>query len=199
MLIHGQRRWLVGKTSDLQKLAEKAAQLGGVAFERSTAYLFFEDKLNELKEEFGFDNFADIMQEPGDLLLIPKGYSTVSLSLQDSLSYREIYHGSEEQLERQLDAQLWQPPFGYDFAFCLDKKDLRELIGNEQGVGQIMAVQKEPAKVAGSWYKTLAVCDAAAQAGLSVQHCTDAAIKGCTDRLAKAGVKLKKKKDKAEL
>jgi hypothetical protein len=164
ILIHGERRWLIGKTKDLQEVAEKAAQAGGVAFDRSSAYMFFEDKLAELAEEAGFEKFVEVNQMPGDIIVVPQGYSSISLALQDAISFREVVADSAQP---QLDAALWNPPFSYTYVFCLSGADLAAAIGNPTGVRQVEGMQTDVRQMVPEWMTTLAVCSVGRKHGIA--------------------------------
>ena len=46
-----------------------------------------QEKLPELREEFGLKKFVEANQGPGDLIIVPSGWFRVSLALADSFSY----------------------------------------------------------------------------------------------------------------
>jgi hypothetical protein len=187
LLIHGQRRWLVGKTADLQEVAEAAAKLGGIAFERSTAYMFFEDKLPELKEEYGFAKFLEVNQNPGDLVVIPKGYSMISLTIYDAFSYRESIVESPKPI---LTRAIFSPPFQYTYFFCLRGAALEKVVGNPTGVSQVKGLQKKPEEIAGSWLTTVAVCSTGRVHGVAPQLCEDHdLVEACSRFLTENGAK----------
>lgn len=72
---------------ELNKVAEKAKE--ALEFQQTSAYMFFEEKLPELKEEFGLKKYIEGNQEVGDVIFVPPGWFRVSLSLADSISYYE--------------------------------------------------------------------------------------------------------------
>merc|ERR1711988_887599 len=85
VLIHGSRRWLLMKEEALE-------------FDKTSAYMFFEEKLPELKEEFGLKKYVECNQNAGDLVIVPSGWFRVSLSLADSISYYETLLSEKETL-----------------------------------------------------------------------------------------------------
>ncbi len=78
VMVHGYRRWLLVTEAEVQKVAEKARE--ALEFQQTSAYMFFEEKLPELKEEFGLKNYIECNQEPGDIIFVPPGTTTSSAS-----------------------------------------------------------------------------------------------------------------------
>merc|ERR1712216_417795 len=87
--------------------------------------MFFEQQLEELMEEHGLGEdsfFYDCNQLPGDVIYIPDGLVMTSLSLVDSISYRQ--HASDSQrIPEEVNANIWHPesgqvPTGFQFALC---------------------------------------------------------------------------------
>ncbi|KAF4745280.1 jumonji domain-containing protein 6, partial [Perkinsus olseni] len=68
-LLHGSRRWLIVPYSELLRVSESAKE----ALEPTTAFMFFEEKLVELREEFGLQAYHECQQQPGDVIVVPKG------------------------------------------------------------------------------------------------------------------------------
>merc|ERR1711865_1299823 len=110
--------------------------------------MFFEDKFAELREEYGFEKFIEVNQNAGDIIVIPEGYSTVVLSIIDSISYRESVDKAVKPL---LTSALWNPPFQYTYVFCLSGQKLEKAVGNPQGAQQVQAAQQKPEQVASNW------------------------------------------------
>ena len=89
----------------MERVAAKARE--ALEFDKTSAYMFFEEKgleiqvvrwlntlgrsgqekLPELREEFGLKKFVEANQGPGDLIIVPSGWFRVSLALADSFSY----------------------------------------------------------------------------------------------------------------
>ncbi|KAF4648900.1 hypothetical protein FOZ61_002031, partial [Perkinsus olseni] len=61
-LLHGSRRWLIVPYSELLRVSESAKE----ALEPTTAFIFFEEKLVELREEFGLRDYYECQQQPGE-------------------------------------------------------------------------------------------------------------------------------------
>ena len=87
VLIHGYRRWLLMTEEEIQRVAKKAKE--ALEFQETSAYMFFEEKLPELTEEFGLKKYIQANQEVGDVIFVPPGWFRVSLSLMDSISFYE--------------------------------------------------------------------------------------------------------------
>merc|ERR1711988_1470290 len=96
ILIHGSRRWLLLKEEEMERVAKKARE--ALEFDKTSAYMFFEEKLPELKEEFGLKKYVGANQNAGDLVIVPAGWYRVSLSLADSISYYETLLSEKETL-----------------------------------------------------------------------------------------------------
>merc|ERR1712060_884271 len=107
VLIHGSRRWLLLQEKEMQRVAEKARE--ALEFDKTSAYMFFEEKLPELKEEFGLKKYVEINQQSGDLVIVPSGWFRVSLSLADSISYYETILSQRETLKAVTDNNVWRP------------------------------------------------------------------------------------------
>merc|ERR1711988_273897 len=132
ILIHGSRRWLLLKEEEMERVAKKAKE--ALEFDKTSAYMFFEDKLPELKEEFGLKKYVECNQNAGDLVIVPSGWYRVSLALADSISYYETLLSDPNILSAVTDNNLWRPQFqNFQLAFCYDPKDLSKLPGVEKG------------------------------------------------------------------
>merc|ERR1719337_161051 len=68
VLIHGSRRWLLLKEEEMERVAQKARE--ALEFDKTSAYMFFEDKLPELKEEFGLKKYVECNQNAGCVIRI---------------------------------------------------------------------------------------------------------------------------------
>merc|ERR1712125_1292 len=88
VLIHGSRRWLLMKEEEMERVAKKARE--ALEFDKTSAYMFFEEKLPELKEEFGLKKYVEANQQAGDMVIVPSGWYRVSIALADSISYHEL-------------------------------------------------------------------------------------------------------------
>merc|ERR1712227_789199 len=128
ILIHGSRRWLLLKEEEMERVAKKAKE--ALEFDKTSAYMFFEEKLPELKEEFGLKKFVEANQQAGDLVVVPSGWYRVSLSLADSISYYETILSEKATLVSMTDNNVWRPQFRqYQLAYCYDPDDLSKLPG----------------------------------------------------------------------
>lgn len=132
ILLHGSRRWLLMKDEEMERVAKKARE--ALEFDKTSAYMFFEEKLPELKEEFGLKKYVECNQNAGDLVIVPSGWYRVSLSLADSISYYETLLSEKDTLKAVTDNNVWRPQFQrYQLAFCYDPKDLGKLPGIQVG------------------------------------------------------------------
>jgi len=132
ILIHGSKRWLLLKEDEMERVAEKARE--ALEFDKTSAYMFFEEKLPELTEEFGLKKYVECNQQAGDLIIVPSGWFRVSLSLADSISYYETILSEQKTLGAVTDNSVWRPQFRqYSLAYCFDPKDLHKLPGVEKG------------------------------------------------------------------
>jgi len=111
ILIHGTRRWLLMGEEEMHRVAEKAKE--ALEFDKTSAYMFFEEKLPELREEFGLKKYQEINQESGDLVFVPSGWFRVSLSLADSISYYETLLSDPDILKAVAASNVWRPQFGH--------------------------------------------------------------------------------------
>lgn len=132
ILLHGSRRWLLMKEEEMERVAKKARE--ALEFDKTSAYMFFEEKLPELKEEFGLKKYVECNQNAGDLVIVPNGWYRVSLSLADSISYYETLLSEKSLLKAVTDNNVWRPQFQrYNLAFCYESKDMHKLPGVEKG------------------------------------------------------------------
>lgn len=137
ILIHGSRRWLLMPQKEMERVAVKARE--ALEFDKTSAYMFFEEKLPELKEEFGLKKYVEINQNPGDLVISPPGWYRVSLSLADSISYMETVLSDDADIGNFVNNQVWNPNMRvYNLAFCYDRNDLQELVGDNQRLEQFL-------------------------------------------------------------
>lgn len=132
VLIHGSRRWLLLTEEEMERVATKARE--ALEFDKTSAYMFFEEKLPELKEEFGLKKYYEANQEAGDLVIVPSGWYRVSLSLADSISYYETLLSEKSTLTAVTDNNVWRPQFRqFQLAYCYDSKELTDLPGVQKG------------------------------------------------------------------
>jgi hypothetical protein len=132
VLIFGSRRWLLLTEAEMERVAVKARE--ALEFDKTSAYMFFEEKLPELKEEFGLKKFVEINQEAGDLVFVPSGWFRVSLSLADSISYYETLLSEPATIATVTNNNVWEPKMRqYQLAFCYDPSDLGQLPGAQRG------------------------------------------------------------------
>lgn len=130
ILIHGSRRWLLLKEEEMQRVADKARE--ALEFDKTSAYMFFEEKLPELKEEFGLKKYVECNQNAGDLVIVPPSWFRVSLSLADSISYYETLMSEKSTLDIVTDNNVWRPQFRqYQLAFCYNPEDISKLPGTQ--------------------------------------------------------------------
>lgn len=123
MLIHGHRRYLFVDEEELQAVGEKAKE--ALEFRSTSAYMFFEEKLVELREEFGFKKYFEVNQQPGDVIFVPPGWFRVSLSLADSISYYEqlLYQPRVvESIVRNTVYNPWRRQ--WNLAFCYEPDEV---------------------------------------------------------------------------
>ena len=122
-LIHGRRRWLFMEPKNFIALRESAREV----LEPASGFMFFEQQLGELIEDFGLGakgkKYWEINQEVGDLLYVPPSLVRVSVNLEDSFSYFERLHTSQATAQKAVDGNIWAPasgriPDGYGAAAC---------------------------------------------------------------------------------
>lgn len=208
VLIHGSRRWLLMKEEEMNRVAEKARE--ALEFDKTSAYMFFEEKLPELKEEFGLKKFVEANQEAGDLVIVPSGWFRVSLSLADSISYYETILSEKSTLQSVTDNNVWRPQYRqYQLAYCYEPKDMHKLPGVEKGgqlhdwlkdaIGKVKSDEAIPGilSVLLQCGSTLALRGAMPELGVEgLTACTPAAWRQCRGRLQ---AKLKEKGTTASL
>merc|ERR1712032_13571 len=127
----------MGPDSEMERVAVKARE--ALEFDKTSAYMFFEEKLPELKEEFGLKKYVEINQNPGDLVISPPGWYRVSLSLADSISYMETVLSDDAHVGSFVNNQVWNPGMRvFNLAFCYDRNELKELVGEDQRLEQFL-------------------------------------------------------------
>merc|ERR1712232_681673 len=135
ILIHGSKRWLLMTEEEMNRVAEKARE--ALEFDKTSAYMFFEEKLPELKEEFGLKKYVEANQQAGDMVIVPSGWYRVSLALADSISYHELILGQKNMLVAINENNVWKPQFRqYQLAYCYEPNELHSLPGIDKG-GQL--------------------------------------------------------------
>lgn len=128
VLLHGSKRWLLLQEDEMERVASKARE--ALEFDKTSAYMFFEEKLPELREEFGLKKYVEANQGPGDLIIVPSGWFRVSLALADSFSYYETILKGKETLSALTDNNVWRPAFRqYRLAYCYTPSTVDELPG----------------------------------------------------------------------
>ncbi|CAJ1334745.1 unnamed protein product [Effrenium voratum] len=106
---------------------------GALEFDKTSAYMFFEEKLPELREEFGLKKYVEANQGPGDLIIVPSGWFRVSLALADSFSYYETILKGKQTLSALTDNNVWRPQFRqYRLAYCYTPSTVDQLPGVKQ-------------------------------------------------------------------
>jgi len=126
VLLHGSRRWLLLKEDVMNAVAEKAKE--ALEFDKTSAYMFFEEKLPELREEFGLKKYVELNQQAGDLVIVPSGWFRVSLSLADSISFYETILSEKETFNAVTDSNVWRPNMRqYQLAFCYGAEETHKL------------------------------------------------------------------------
>jgi hypothetical protein len=116
----------------------RVAQMARAAleFDKTSAYMFFEEKLPELREEFGLKKYVEANQGPGDLIIVPSGWFRVSLALADSFSYYETILKGKQTLSALTDNNVWRPQFRqYRLAYCYTPSTVEELPGIKENAG----------------------------------------------------------------
>lgn len=112
-----------------QTLREKAKDV----LEPGSAFMFFEQQLEELTEDFGLGGkkmkFWECNQLPGEIIYIPAATIMTSLNIHDALSYKQSIAPSAEAVVARVNSNIWAPesgviPGGYQFAACFDNLDL---------------------------------------------------------------------------
>jgi len=132
VLIHGSRRWLLLTDEEMERVAKKARE--ALEFDKTSAYMFFEEKLPELIDEFGLKKYLEANQQAGDLVIVPSGWYRVSLALADSISYYETILSEKDTLAAVTDNSVWNPNFRqYQLAFCYSPDEMHTLPGVDKG------------------------------------------------------------------
>jgi len=205
VLIHGYRRWLILGEEELNKVAEKAKE--ALEFQQTSAYMFFEEKLPELREEFGLKKYMEVNQEVGDVIFVPPGWFRVSLSLADSISYYEQLLYQIPVVEGIVRNTIWNPNIRqFNLGFCYPPADvvsetggLNNAEGNAWMADQfknqvqdsdypypIMQVLTSCAKILGSEGKIANLID------IKKTKCSQSVWKSCRGMLVKKAKKLNK-------
>ena len=134
VLVHGSKRWLLLQEDEMERVAQKARE--ALEFDKTSAYMFFEEKLPELREEFGLKKYVEANQGPGDLIIVPSGWFRVSLALADSFSYYETILKGKQTLSALTDNNVWRPQFRqYRLAYCYTPSTVEELPGIKENAG----------------------------------------------------------------
>lgn len=116
------------KEEEIDRVAAKAKE--ALEFRQTSAYMFFEEKLPELTEEFGLKNYVEVNQEPGDVMVVPKGWFRVSLSLADSISYYEQLLKSKKVMSEYVNHHTWFPQHNmWRLGYCFEPKEVVEGTG----------------------------------------------------------------------
>jgi hypothetical protein len=130
-LIHGERRWFMMGEKELRRFMKKA----GSDFQPASAFVFFEDQLAALKEEWGLEVHLDDTQarsnavwqcdqQPGDVLYVPPQLYRIGLSLQDSVSYLQHLIPTAQQVAEFISQRLWAPAISvWQMGVCLLDED----------------------------------------------------------------------------
>lgn len=122
-LIHGRRRWLFMDPENFLELRASAKEV----LEPASGFMFFEQQLGELIEDFGLGSkkkkYLETNQEPGDLLFVPSSLVRVSVNLEDSISIFERLLTSQSSAAKSVDQHIWAPssgriPDGYTASAC---------------------------------------------------------------------------------
>jgi hypothetical protein len=109
-LVHGRRRWFIMTPQAYTKLKK----LAGDDFTPGSAFSFFEDMYAELKEEFDMSigvehGIYECNQGPNDIVYIPAGVVRTSLTLSDSISYKQDVLLNMNQVYQLSNQLVWQP------------------------------------------------------------------------------------------
>merc|ERR1712217_359093 len=208
ILIHGSRRWLLLTSEEMNRVAAKARE--ALEFDKTSAYMFFEEKLPELKEEFGLKKYVEANQNAGDMVIVPSGWFRVSLALADSISYHELILSQKNMLKAINENNVWKPQFRqYQLAYCYEPKDMHTLPGVDKGgqldewLKQAIAKVKTEEAITGilatlfQCGSTLALDEKFPELGVrSMSTCTNDVWKQCRKMLEK---KIKEKGSSATL
>jgi len=128
-LVHGKRRWFLMSPKDFLNLRDKAADV----LEPASAFMFFEQQLEELVEEHGLGGkkmkFWECNQNPGEVIYIPGDTIMTSLSMVDSFSHKHHVATSMSGVLAKVNSAIWAPesgqiPYGFQYASCFDGIDL---------------------------------------------------------------------------
>uniref|UniRef100_A0A6T8N7S8 Uncharacterized protein n=1 Tax=Hemiselmis andersenii TaxID=464988 RepID=A0A6T8N7S8_HEMAN len=151
-LVHGKRRWFLMSPKDFVNLRDKAADV----LEPASAFMFFEQQLEELVEDHGLGGkkmkFWECNQNAGEMIYIPGDTIMTSLSLVDSFSHKHHVATTMSGVLAKVNSAIWAPetgqiPYAFQYASCFDGVDLiraGETLGSSinpmqsQIIGQIM-------------------------------------------------------------
>merc|ERR1719409_81146 len=97
------------KEEEMERVAKNARE--ALEFDKTSAYMFFEEKLPELIEEFGLKKYVETNQDAGDLMIVPPGWYRVSLALADSISFYETILSDKNIFSQVVDNNIWRPQF----------------------------------------------------------------------------------------
>eukprot|EP00931_Biecheleriopsis_adriatica_P088144 TRINITY_DN62521_c0_g1_i1.p1 TRINITY_DN62521_c0_g1~~TRINITY_DN62521_c0_g1_i1.p1 ORF type:complete len:556 (+),score=155.53 TRINITY_DN62521_c0_g1_i1:76-1743(+) len=208
VLLHGNKRWLLLQEDEMNRVAEKARE--ALEFDKTSAYMFFEEKLPELREEFGLKKYVEANQGPGDLIIVPSGWFRVSLALADSISYYETILKGKETLKALTDNRVWQPNFRqFRLAYCYTPDTISELPGvtGNQGLNNWLsqAIKQVKAEEAiGGILEVMLHCGATLALDKKMPHLNVKDLSICTPQVwtkcrSQLKAKLKEKKSTATL
>jgi len=128
-LIHGKRRWFFMTPEAFTRLRSK--EEAAETLEPSSAFVFFENQLEELREDVNLGSlkaklgYVECLQQPGDVLLVPEGMVMTSLAIADALSYRTHAVASGAVALQRAASAVWLPeggalPNNYRAMACFD-------------------------------------------------------------------------------
>jgi len=127
-LIHGSRRWLLMTDKEIERVAAKARE--ALEFQQTSAYMFFEEKLPELQDEFDLKKYQECNQDAGDIMFVPNGWYRVSVATQDAISFYEQLLNEKEIFKLVVNQQTWMPQMRqFDLGFCYPPDEVEGLGG----------------------------------------------------------------------
>eukprot|EP00667_Euglena_gracilis_P016996 EG_transcript_17844 len=125
-LVSGRRRWFFIGRDSFEKLRDRAK---GV-LEPASAFQFFEQQFEELKEDFALGAkglpFFECNQQAGEVLYIPPNLQRLALALEDSVSVtHEVSPNTPKALAAWVDDAVFTPgggvvPTSYSAGVCFD-------------------------------------------------------------------------------
>ncbi len=109
-LVHGKRRWFFLTAESFMALKRAA----GDDFQPGSAFGFFEDMYAELGEDFDMNvgedaGIHECDQNPGDVVYVPAGIVRTSLTLKDSISYKQELLTNLDQVGQYVEQRVWSP------------------------------------------------------------------------------------------